>query len=177
MTATPLNLTIPGDDDGISFDPTFGQADFQALEEQREALLEAGFYQMLQPHFNEADPAALENYQAKAPEKMREQIKIDVSSGLVSATPQTINIPEQCKYIQIETSGRVWLSTSPTTPNSNQTLQDAVLNRSIAIVSNGLPKTIKKPLGLNTVYVSAFPDNTDVTLVFYSGEVKLSDIR
>lgn len=177
MTSTPLNLTLPGDDDGISFDQTFGQNDFQQLEQQREELLEAGFFQMVQPHFSEADPETLENYRLTAPEKMREQVKIDVASGIVSAKPQAINVPEQCRFIQIETSGRVWLATSPTAPNSSQTLQDAVDNRSIAIVGNGYPKTIKKPIGLNTVYISAYPDNTEVTIVFYSGEVKLSDIR
>ena len=176
MTATTINTTLPSDPSEYAFHSTDVQRTFDEESIAHETALELGFFELIAPHFKQLDESTLDDFRVSAPEKIHQQVRVDNICGLVSATPLAIQIPDDCRYLKVETSGRVWFSASGQAPVSTQTLDVAQSQRSIGIIGNGIAKIINRPLGLSTFYVSAYPDNSEVSISFISGTVKYSDI-
>lgn len=176
MTTTNLNTLQAGDPSEYAFNDPMFQRTMDDEQAAHEKALELGFFDLVAPHFNDVDLNKLDDLTVSAPEKIREQVTVVNICGLVSSTPLPIDVPDNCRFMKVETSGRVWFSASGQSPIGTQTLDQAQQYRSIAIVGNGVPKIIPKPLGLKTVYVSAYPDNSEVSISFIGGTLVYKDI-
>lgn len=175
-----INEILPGSTtDPFSWDKAEGLTLKQELELAQTAK-DLGFFEHAKSEYliDEDSIERAAHDRLTAPPKVKQAVKVTNIAGLVSSTPLAIQIPDDCRFVKIESAGRVWLSLSNSViASSTETLDACAGNFAVAVCGAGDPKIWVRPWGVKTIYVSADPANTQVSMAFISGELEYKDIR
>ena len=167
-----INTLKPGDRDNVAYK----LHDFLDLDAEYQIVQnvdDLGYFQQATPEHFEFNPDTSDMVLA-APPRLKQQVKLVHIAGQVSSTPQNIQVPDDCTFIRFETSGRLWVSNSNAViASATQTVAAAQSAFSVAVVGNGMAKTMRRPEGMRDFWLSAYPDASEVAICFISGEVEV----
>lgn len=164
-------MILPGENSNYSQD----RGEYLELSQEMELfekMRSMGMFKALKEAMeSEVNPETIAEIRPRVWGEIKEDLKIITVAGLVSATAQVLTIPANCKLIRVESTGRVWVTAhGGKAVASAETVEQAANNFSIAVVGKGYPKTFTSPAPGTTIYINAYPDNSETSVTFYCGD-------